>query len=82
MLNNVKVKNESAYAQQKCWFAENNQLNGNRDFDSKLFNEELDQNLINYFSNTPTLTRDNFNDVFNGFNKLISQSVDLHAPLK
>jgi len=47
-----------------------------------LFNEELDQNLINYISNTSTLTRHNFNDIFNGFNKLISQTIDLHAPLK
>jgi len=30
MLNNGKVKNESACAQQTCWFAEKNQLNGNR----------------------------------------------------
>jgi len=27
---NGKVKNESACAQQKCWFAEKNQCNGNR----------------------------------------------------
>jgi len=40
------------------------------------------QNLINYFSNTPTLTRNNFNDIFNGLSKLISQTIDLHAPLK
>jgi len=31
MLNNGKVKNESTCAQQKCWFAEKNQLNENRD---------------------------------------------------
>jgi len=30
MLNNGKVKNESACAQQKCWFAEKNLLNGNK----------------------------------------------------
>jgi len=29
MLNNVKVKNESARVQQKRWFAEKSQLNGN-----------------------------------------------------
>jgi len=30
MLNNIEVKNESACAQQKHWFAEKNQLNWNR----------------------------------------------------
>jgi len=30
MINIVKVKNKSAFTQQKCWFAEKNQLNGNR----------------------------------------------------
>ena len=51
-------------------------------FDSESFNIDLNQILYSYFSNLTSLTDNNFNNVFNKFISLISQSIDKHAPLK
>ena len=51
-------------------------------FDSDTFNEDLNQTLANYFSSVPDLTRNNFNEIFNEFYRLISKTISQHAPLK
>ena len=51
-------------------------------FDSDVFNEDLNQTLINYFSSVPDLTPNNFNKIFNEFYRLISKTISQHAPLK
>ena len=38
--------------------------------------------LDNYFSHQPTLSNENFNELFNNFVHIISHSIDTHAPLR
>ena len=51
-------------------------------FDSNQFNDELNTSLNDFFYQLPLLTKDNFNEIFNGFNHLILQVIDRNAPLK
>ena len=51
-------------------------------FDSDTFKEDLNQTLANHFSCVPDLTINNFNDIFNVFYRLISQTISQHASLK
>ena len=51
-------------------------------FCSKSFCKELQTDLDNYFSHRPTLSSENFNELFNNFVHIISHSIDTHAPLK
>ena len=51
-------------------------------FDSDTFNEDLNQTLANHFPSVPDLTLNNFNKIFNEFYRLISKTINQHAPLK
>ena len=51
-------------------------------FCSESFCKELQTDLDNYFSHRPTLSNENFNELFNNFVHIISHSIDTHAPLR
>ena len=57
----------------------------NRDktkFCTESFCKDLQTDLDNYFSHRPTLSNENFNELFNSFVHIISHSIDTHAPLR
>ena len=51
-------------------------------FCSESFCKNLQTDLDNYFSHRPTLSNENFNELFNSFVHIISRSIDTHAPLR
>ena len=51
-------------------------------FCTELFCKDLQTDLDNYFSHRPTLSNENFNELFNSFVHIISHSIDTHAPLR
>ena len=51
-------------------------------FCSELFCKDLQTDSNNYFSHRPTLSNENFNELFNNFVQIISHSIDIHAPLR
>ena len=51
-------------------------------FCSELFCKDLQTDLDNYFSHRPTLSNENFSELFNNFVHTITHSIDTHAPLR
>ena len=51
-------------------------------FRSELFCKDLQTDLDSYFIHRPTLSNENFNELFNNFVHIISHSIDTHAPLR
>ena len=51
-------------------------------FCTESFCKDLQTDLDNYFSHRPTLSNENFNELFNSFVHIISHSIDTHAPLR
>ena len=51
-------------------------------FCSESFCKDLQTDLDNYFSHRPTLSNENFNELFNNFVHIISHSIDTQAPLR
>ena len=51
-------------------------------FCTKSFCKDLQTDLDNYFNHRPTLSKKNFDELFNNFVHIISHSVETHAPLR
>ena len=67
---NGNVKTESAFCRNKS------------KFDTELFGQDLNFSLQRFFLGLPPLTYENFNSIFSNFVKIVSQTIDKHAPLK
>ena len=50
-------------------------------FSSDAFNENLQENLCNFFSKITSKTAHNLNNIFNEFYFLVSQTIDQHAQI-
>ena len=51
-------------------------------FDTKLFTQDLNFSRQKFFLGLPPLTDENFKTIFRNFVKIVSQTVNKHAPLK
>ena len=51
-------------------------------FDTELFGHDLHFSRQRFFLELPPLTDENFNSIFSDFDKIVSQTIDKHAPLK
>ena len=51
-------------------------------FDTELFDQDLNVSLQRFFLGLSPLTDENFNSILSNFVKIVSQTIDKHAPLK
>jgi len=51
-------------------------------FNANAYNDDLIEQLSNFFIHLLDITAHNFNQIFNDFITLISRTLDKHAPLK
>ena len=70
MTKNGNVKTESGFYRNKS------------KFDTELFGQDLNYSLQRFFLRLPPLTDENFNSILSNFAKIVSQTIDKHAPLK
>ena len=70
MTKNDNVKTKSGFYRNKS------------KFDTELFGQDLNFSLQRFFLGLPPLTDENFNSIFNGFVKIVSQTINKHAALK
>ena len=51
-------------------------------FNPNVFNDNMNDNLNDFFIQLPSITNENFNEIFNMFVDQIRQVVNKHSPLK
>ena len=70
MTKNDNVKTKSGFYRNKSKFG------------TELFGQNLNFSMQRFFLGLPPLTEENFNSIFSNFVKIVSQTIDKHAPLK